>query len=276
VNGACGKPGSYAMISRYLGAWLAQLGKMGDNGDYRVISTELEEMRGGEAVGQHHENLNRLNCHLCVAAGVCGNFEAIFSEKRELRSDLEEANRTILDKLAEVRAIVGLDHLGFEDIRFVKTPDFHARFRGRSFLVEVTRFGASQGNRSDVWDSKWGSLKGGAQLQIAFRGPGGKSSEALFGAVYAKVEGKYPQFEKSQYKADGNLLLLWISLGRDYLAAGKYELPDVQLNVMMNSTQSVLDNAVRQIKETGSYSDLSHVVLSRGRDYDDLVSPRLG
>jgi hypothetical protein len=39
----------------------------------------------------------------------------------------------------------------------------------------------------------------GAYLEMAFR-PGGKSSEALFGAICARIEGGYPKFEKSYYR----------------------------------------------------------------------------
>jgi hypothetical protein len=136
------------MLSRHLGAWLGQIGEVGDHGHHRIISNEIEDMRGGKAAWQHHANLNRLNCQLCVASSVGGNLATVFLEKRGLGSDLEEASRTILDKLAEVRAIVGLDRLGFEDIRFTKNPDLLASLEGKSLLVEVTRFGTSQGNRS--------------------------------------------------------------------------------------------------------------------------------
>jgi hypothetical protein len=264
---------NYPAISKWLGPWLQQLGGMGRTDDYRVILGELEELQSGIAQEQHDENLRRLDYHLCVASNVSRNFDSVLSERPQLGSDLYEANRTILDKLAEIRAIVGLHRLDFEDIEFIKTPDLLATFKGKRFLVEVTRLGASAGMRSDVWDEKLGSIREGIEIDVSWSEK--KPIEALSDAIYREIEDKYPQFKKSKHQADG--FILCISLGRDYFTAGRYELPNVALRVIRSntSTKRALALALQQIGATGLYSDLSHVVLSVGRDEADLLLPEL-
>ena len=264
--------GNHPQVSRWLGPWLRQLRNMGAPEDYRGILSELEEAGGGTAQLQHNRDLGRLDCHLCIARKVCGDFESVFSERLQLGTDLHEANARILDKLAEIRAIVGLHLLGFEGIRFIRTPDLVATLEGKAFLVEVTRLGASTGKRADVWDWESGSIASGAH--VGMEASGGRSVRTLFDAIYREIEGKYPQFKKSKCQADGRIV--WISLGRDYLTAGRYELPDVGLQVRMSNPERALELALREIKGTGGYPGLSHVVLSRGRDHIDLVLPELG
>jgi len=271
MNGAARTLRNYPQITKWLGAWLGQLKSIGDSDDYRVIVGELEEMENGVSQEEHDRNLKRLDYHLCIASTVSRNFDAVFLERRSIGSDLHEANRAILDKLAEVRAVVGLYRLGFENIEFVGTPDFAAVLNSRRFLVEVTRLGASMGKRSDVWDAESGSIESGLHVGIIVSE--GKSNGALWEAIYREVEGKWRQLGQFAMQPSGRIA--WISLGRDYLTAGRYELPGVGLWVKMNIPKVALDAAVQQIRDTGLYVDLSHVVLSLGRDKDDLVSPEL-
>lgn len=264
VNGAYGKPGKYQMISRWLGPWLEQLRQTGDGEAYRVILSELEELKTGVAAEQHHQNLNRLNCHLCMASTVCDRFEVIFSEKSNFSDQIDEANRTILDKLAEVRAIVGLHRLGFQNVQFVKTPDFLAESGGKLFHVEVSRRGSSR--MCPVAEAL-------NQIQIkVIDGVGLENT--LSDAIYHKIEQKYAQCKKSKHKADG--AIVWVSLGRDYLTAGEYEPDCAGLEVAMpKALGKALDIAANQIRDTGSYVSLSRVVLSPGRDRVDLMWPEV-
>jgi hypothetical protein len=271
VNKTVGTLRSYPQISKWLGPWLQQLGNLGDVDHYRVILSEVEELQSGIAHQEHDHNLKRTDYHLYIASTVCKNFELIFSEKRQLGRDVHEANARILDKLAEIRAVVGLHRLGFDDIEFTKAPDLSAILEGKRFLVEVTRLGASIGKRSQGWDSEWGSLESGAHMGLMVSG--GKSVDAVSDAIYREIEGKYPQLKKSKHEADG--MILWISLGRDYLTAGLYELPYVGPLVRMSNAKKALDVALRQIRSTGLYDGLCNVVLSRGRDNSDLVLPQL-
>jgi hypothetical protein len=263
---------NYPQISKWLGSWLEQLKKLGTDDDYRVILDELVSSAGAEFQEQHHQNLKRLDDHLCVASTICGHFDSLISEKRQVGSDLDEANKAILDKLAEVHAIVGLRRLGFDAIEFIGTPDFAAVLQSKRFLIEVTRLGASSGKRSDSSDKAWGSIEAG--IKMDFVTSRGKAPEALLEAFYREIEDKYPQLKKADRQADG--MIVWISIGQDYLPAGKYEPNNVGLFVRMpNTIRQALCDAVTQIKATGSYAGLSHVVISCGRDRSDLVLPEL-
>jgi len=272
INGAVRMLRNYPQIATWLGSWLEQLRNIGNPDDYRVIIRELEQMEGSTAQEEHDQNLKRLDYHLCIASTNCKHFDSVFSEKRSLGSYVHEANRVILDKLAEIRAIVGLYRFGFEDIEFIGTPDFIASFGEKKLLIEVTRLGASTGKRSNVWDYELGSIESGIHAGLMVGG--GKSDENLPDAIYREVEGKYQQLKNSTKQADGGIV--WISLGRDYLTAGLYELLGVGTWVKMSTPKRALDVAIQQIRGTGLYVDLSHVVLSMGRDNNDLVQPELG
>ena len=271
MNGAVAALRKYPLVGKWLGSWLEQLRNIGSPDDYRVIIGELEDIEGGIAQEEHDQTLKRLDYHLCIASSVSRNFESVFSEKRNLGSDVHEVNARILDKLAEIRAIVGLHRLGFEDVEFTGTPDFVAALKLKKFLIEVTRLGASPGKRAEVWDKELGSLEQGWKVGAILEGE--KASKALLDAIYDEVEGKCAQLKKSEIQADG--WIVWISHGRDYLTAGLYELPDVGLLEELPFAREALDAAVRQIRNTGLYGNLSHVVLSLGRDREDLVSPEL-
>ena len=247
---------SYPLISKWLGSWLEQLNGMGNPSDYRVILSEFEE--------QCSQDLKRLEEHLGLACKNCANFVSVFSEKQSLGEDINEANARILDKLAEIRAVIGLSRFGFKDIEFIGTPDFAASSGNKRFLVEVTRLGASKGERADVWDD---TPSGSVSVMYG----DGKSNERLEYAIYHEAVYKYQQFKKPTIQSDG--WIVWVSLGRDYLTAGKYELPGVSTWVQMSIPERALNHALEQIRCTGSYSNLSHVVLSLGRDNKDLISP---
>lgn len=261
---------TYPQIREWLGPWLQQLTRLGNADDYRGILSELSPAEEAYRP-QHHENLSRLDHHLKIAAGVCRNFGALLAERAGLPDSVDEANRVLLDKLAEVRAIWGLARLGFRDIRFAGTPDFTANLGDHRFVVEVTRFAASSGKRSDVWDRQVGSGESG--LFMGMISSNGKVLEAVSEAIYRKIEEKCPQLKPL---CPGDSRIVWISLGRDYLTAGRYELPAVGvLSKMPETALSTLRTAVGQIKATGLYPYFSYAVLSLGRDKDDLVEPKL-
>ena len=263
---------NYPMISKWLRPWLDQVEQLGRPDDYRVILSELGELQAGVATEEHDRNLSRLDHDLCLASKVCSNLESLVKEKSRLGTDLDEANRIILDKLAEIHAVVGLHRLGFDKIQFKGTPDFMALLNRRIFLVEVTRLGASKGKRSDVWDAEAGSVESGVYLGFS-HGPGGKSDDRLSDAIYRETEGKCQQLRRSGEQSTG--WIVWISLGRDYLGPGPYELPNVGLLALMRTPKRALEDAMVHIREVGLYEELSYVVLSLGRDLDDLISPEL-
>lgn len=248
----------YATIEKWLSPWLRQLGALGGLSDYHVILSEMDDTGV--------RSLHLLNQHLELAAKQCSNFGNLVSEKDPLPQDLDEANRTVLNKLAEVRAIVGLQRLGFSHIEFIGSPDLKARLAADTCYVEVTRLGKSAGKRSKVWDAQAGSVESG--LFIGTMHSGGAVEAAIGEAVYREIEDKYRQLKF----CEAENRILWISLGRDYLTAGRYELPGIGVSGKMQRTvTAALRTAVQDILATGTYEQLSRVVLSPGRDEQDIV-----
>jgi hypothetical protein len=259
----------YKAIERWLGSWLQQLVEMGDQDDYRVILSEIGE---SEAHPIHLETLSLLDNHIQVATQVCRGFARLIGEKSKLPSDLDEANKTVLSKLSEVRAVVGLDRLNFTNVEFSEFPDLTAERNGRRFAVEVTHFGYSEGKRSRVWDQTWGSIEDGVFMGMMTED--GPAPEAISEAIYREIEQKYPQLKRSSESVAG--CILWISLGRDYFAAHGYQLFGADtFGRMTRSATHALEAAVRDIVATDTYELLSHVVLCPGRDHADLVVPGL-
>lgn len=259
----------YPTIQSSLGSWLVQLESLGSPEDYRVILSEIGE---SEEHPIHLQNLSLLDNHIKVATQVCRGFARLIGEKSKLPADLDEANKTVLNKLSEVRAVVGLHRLKFTELEFSEFPDLTAERNGRKFAVEVTRFGYSEGKRARVWDRTWGSLEDGVFMGLM--SSDGLAPEAISEAIYREIEEKYPQLKRSSESVGG--CILWISLGRDYLTAGVYELSGADtFGRMTRSATHALEAAIRDIVATDAYELLSHVVLCRGRDYADLVVPGL-
>ena len=133
-DGADGRPGHgvraaavskerhvFPEIRKWLGSWIEQVRAISPGtDDYRTLADELQHATCSK---EATPTLERLNSDLGIAAQACGNFQSLIEEKRTLPSSLEEANKMIFDKLAEVRAVVGLRRLGFDKITFGGTPE---------------------------------------------------------------------------------------------------------------------------------------------------------
>lgn len=261
----------YPHIAKWLGMWVDRLHSIGDEDDYRVLCDEIKESGSFEEPRTH---LRLLDHHLELVSESCANFEWCLEEERTLPTNLDQANIVVLNKLAEVRAIVGLSRLGFEDLKFIETPDLSGFRSGRPAYVEVTRLNKSFGKRSDTWDESYGDLERdgytiGVMNQRRSEGDRPKAVDAISEAIYRKVEEKYRQLELVPGQEGARLL--WISLGRDYFAAGRYELPGVD---EMQRTQHYIDgiqDAIRYFESQNAYAGLS-VVLSLGRNNDDVIA----
>lgn len=127
-------------IARWLGRYLKKLSAL-PNAEYVVLRYELEN------VGEYQRRLNLLDSHLEIAGERCSNLGQLIGELRGFGTNVDGANGMLLDKLAEVRAVVGLDELGFRDLTFSGTPDLTATKNDKQFAVEVTRIAASGGIR---------------------------------------------------------------------------------------------------------------------------------
>ena len=255
----------YPHISRWLGTWLSQLERMGEGDDYKVIVTELANEE------RYRERLTALDNDLGIASIICKNFASVLNEKSSLPQKVDDANVTILDKLAEIRAVSGLYCRGFGQIEFVHTPDFAAQLGGKRFLIEVTRLGHAPGKRSDVYEQQGGSLPVGFKLGLMVER--GKGQDALSAAIYNAVIHEYAQLKKGRAVDWG---IVWISLGRDYFVAGKYEQEGVGLfQRMERTTRGSLDDVICELKKTvsqGLYARIKYVVLSKGFGQDNFFS----
>ena len=260
----------FPAVKRWLGPWLEQLETIGEPDDYRVITDELRSSADDSA---GRETLRRLDDHIRVASEVCTGFDSLTKEKSVLPPDIDEANKTVLDKLSEVRAVVGLARLDFRGIRFAGTPDFTASKDGQQAAIEVTRLGRSQGKRSDVWDYEAGAPDLESLEEVGYHvglmSGGGKVEDALSEAIYREIEEKYRQIRDAE---GADLRMIWISLGRDYLTCNQYELEGMGLFKSMPRTAAqTVALAVQSHRAAGLCESLTHVVLCPGRDLQDML-----
>lgn len=261
---------TYPTIDRFLGDWLEQLATIREQDEYAVILSELDSPDDSE----YGNCLRLLDEHLTAAPDACSNFSEVIREKARLPKHLHQANVTVLNKLSEVRAVVGLSKLGFDHIRFSGTPDLMATKNGKVACIEVTRLGRSSGRRSQVWDRESGAPNLESLVDVGYRvgmmSSGGKVVDAISEAIYREIEDKYPQVRDLQ---DAALRVIWISLGRDYLTCNLYELEGMggSFTHMPRTAAKAVALAVQAHCESGLCQLLTHVALCPGRELEDLM-----
>ena len=261
----------FPAVKRWLGRWIEQLKTRGEGeDDYRVIADEIRLSADDSSCV---ESLRRLDDHLRVACDLCTGFDSLIKEKSVLPPDIDEANKTVLNKLSEVRAVVGLARLGFRDIRFAGTPDFTASKDGQQAAIEVTRLGRSQGKRSDVWDYEAGAPDLESLEEVGYHvglmSSGGNVEDALSEAIYREIEEKYRQIRDAE---GADLRMIWISLGRDYLTCNQYELEGMgSFKSMPRTAAKTVALAVQSHGAAGLCELLTHVALCPGRDLQDML-----
>jgi hypothetical protein len=224
--------------------------------------------------------LRLLEREVTLAVQYCPNFAALVAEKDPLPTDCDQANRSVLDKLAEVHAIVGLHRLGFGDIVFSGRPDFTASKDGNEYGIEVKRLGPSTGIRSDLYDERGGSVETG--LFIGKASSNGKLPKALSHGLKGAIAEKALQLSKSRPQGNG---IIWISLGRDYIPASKYEtfgMPGyargMRRTVEQSLNEAMATPLLRFDDREVDYRSTAFVILSTGADQDEKVGnwPQLG
>lgn len=235
-------------VERWFAGYLKSLIQF--SSDYVVLRHER-----GNAAG-YLANLELLETHLGIAARKCQGFEQLIHEKRSLGADLDSVNRTILDKLAEVRAVVGLNELGFSDIAFRKSPDLIAEKDNRAYAVEITRISASGGVREPPQIAKVRLLTQGDQTDLLWR------------QIITKVLAKREQLLKA---ADASHLI-WISTGRDYFTAGRYE-PELAglRRGMPNHLRVMVETACSDSRIRDGYPELAYLAASPGREAHPFI-----
>ena len=264
----------FPSIDHWLRPWLDQLFPQRGEEYVVLIDELLDDATGHESTLQ---NLTLLNDHLAQAATSCQDLKLLIYEKAKLPQDLDEANKTVLDKLAEVRAIFGLARLGYEAIKFTTSPDLSVVRKGTEFAVEVTRFGVATGRKREIWDAQGGSLESGLWMGMASQT--GKLPAAIAHGIRGAVARKAQQLKHSGIARHG---IVWISLGRDYITASKYETRGLGglASRMPSTLRDALELAANSLPaeyndQPCSYEHVDLVVLSPGRERRDLVL-RLG
>jgi hypothetical protein len=256
-------------IDCWVGPWISDLSGRDVNGsEYRTL---IDELQTAEEFPKTKNALALLNSDIAAAAEAMANWDLLVREKATLPVSVEEANKTILDKLAEIRAVAGLIRLGFTNIEFASTPDLVAARHTETAAIEVTRIGRSIGARSRVWEYQEGDLEADG-YRLGLMASGGNVEQAISGAVYEEMSEKHRQLRDSQT----DIRIVWISLGRDYYAAGAYESDGVSVFAGMSGTRAAtVASTVQAIRDAEICKQLTHIVLCYGADgSDELISLR--
>ena len=241
---------NYSNINAHLGPLINNLQKLSQS-EYVVLRHELAEVNSEE---QYRQDVLRLDNHLALAAQHCLRFGRLTRERSRPGKDVANANRMVLDKLAEIRAVVGLHRSGFENIVFRETPDLSVDFDGKTLAVEVTRLSSSPLH----------------PLKLVEMLADGDDPQQLANEILGKVASKQAQL--NQHRGTYTEDLIWVSLGRDYFTAGLYERPATALRARFSGYASdALSLAVSRIKATLTYPELSYVALCPGRDMHDYL-----
>ncbi len=249
-------------IKHFFSDWIKQFSNY-DPEDYLALRDELQNS------DEYIKKLQVLDNDLKLATDICPDISQLISEKKKLPlNNSDEASRQILDKLSEIKAVIGLHRLGFSNIRFNKSPDFTAINNGLLFGIEVTRMNKPAGHRQDVFERSY-YLNDNLMVNVSYSD--GKDAEKLYFGIYNAISRKEKQLSKIEPA------ILWVSLGRDYLSAGKFEIPGIgtQLKFKFDNC-NVISNVWDNLKKQNLLpKSLRHIVLSPGSDLADLVYPPL-
>ncbi len=237
-------------IAKWLERYLKKLSTL-PSAEYVVLRYELDN------VGEYQHRLDLLDSHLGTAGVQCSNFGQLIGELRGFGTNVDGANGMLLDKLAEIRAVVGLAEFGFDDIKFSRTPDLTATKDGNELAIEVTRIAASGGIRE---------LSGDYEIQLIAEG----DEDVLSLQLVTKAVAKRAQLLRANLTATNHIL--WISTGRDYFLAGRYEPKSAGLRKRMpNHLRQLVEKASVDDRITRDYPELVCLVASPGADAEPTL-----
>jgi len=231
---------------------------------------------------QSEQDLERLERQLEFGHLFCKDFELISSDTLTCGQD---ADGKIIDMLAEVRAFEFLSRRGFRDITKVrrkqnqKIVDFITNKNNQNYAVEVTRLGLSQSaQKKALYEYKVSTISYDAKCEESngYEIRAIPGNERLIHDIGDAIDRKYPQIKEfCQRNSSAWRGILFISSGRDYFAAGRYENKDYELQ------PRAVAKALRQVwqslrLEQQDFKYLHHVVIAIGRDLQKaLVYPSL-
>lgn len=220
-------------------------------------------------------DLEKLEIVLQFGSSCCKDFQLIF---QGVNLSQEDADAKILDMLAEVKAFEFLCRHGFEDITRVnrqqglKTVDFTAKRNSHNYAVEVTRLGLAQSDKKQPrYAYKEGTIDrtveceaaDGYEISMITKG---QNIERLENEINDAIGHKYPQIiEFCERQNDTLRGILFISDGRSYFAAGKYENKDYE-QTHQEDFANALQRVWQSLKTERRDTYLHHLVIARGKD----------
>lgn len=246
---------TYTEIHTWFGPLLRRLREFPSE-DYVPLRWELDNANEK----QYERDLRLLDTDLATGARRCSKFSRLIGERSRVGKDLSGASRLVLDKLAEVRAVAGLHRLGFHDIAFQGTPDLIATDKGIKFAIEVTRLADSL--------TEAPALPG--DVLVAVVGTGDEDARRrLADEFFAKIKGKQQQLSAVAEPRDH---IIWISLGRDYFTAGRYERRLTGLRRQMPIIVApAVELAAGRVRRDLRYPELRRIIVSSGREKPEIV-----
>lgn len=229
-------------------------------------------------------DLERLEIVLQFANSCCNDFELISKEVK--LSQYQDADAKIVDMLAEVKAFEFLCRHGFRNITKtrhssdVKTVDFTTTRNKENYAIEVTRLGLAQSDKKQpAYSFKVSTLKYDAKCEDA---DGFEVSmideklnkERIEREIYDAIGHEYPQLREFCQTNNGTWKgILFISSGRDYFAARKYENKAYEITPKEDFYEA-LEQVWQNIKAEQKDKYLHHLVITRGKDLAKaIVSP---
>lgn len=245
----------YPEVYQWFGPMLKRL-KGFPSQEYIPLKWELDH---AHEEAQYQRDLQLLDRHLGLAAQNCTGFSGLIKERRRPGKDLHGASRMILDKLAEVRAVVGLYGMGFTDVTYQGTPDLRVSQGSATFAVEITRLAASPAEEPIM----------NGEIQVTILDQRDESAvRKLANEFLVKIEAKHAQLSRALIPGEH----IWISLGRDYFTAGLYERRPTGLRRKMPGYVSdALALAAARVQRELAYPQLRRVVICPGREETEIV-----
>lgn len=238
----------FPTIRRLLSRWLRQLADLRVSADdFAVIVENLEQSRNLNGV-------QRLESDLAYAAQSIDGLDAMLREKRDLPGDLHDANRVVLDKLAELHAATWLHRSGRRPVRFTKIPDLVFGGVEAETGVEVARLDQAKGRLANDSNKRWSY---GPDIEVSIMGTGGRGQTVLSDQLYDRMKRKHPQLSRWSDERPGRRGAVWVAGGGIYFDTLEYEPYASMLRAQMpHLVQEAVRGAIAAVRQEQSLPKL--------------------
>lgn len=279
----------YPLIKRFFGDIIEQRLKINcfSHGMLTASLLSLEELKKDLlALEMTKFDLQRLEIVLQFGNSCCRNLDFICREDK--LAQYQDADAKIVDMLAEVKAFEFLCRHDFSEITKIRqkpnamTVDFTAKRNNQKYAIEVTRLGLPQSDKKMSahsltvstlnYENKCEDADG---LEISMI-DNELSKERIENDIYDVIDHKYHQL-KEFYESDGSIwkVVLFISSGRDYFAARRYENKSYEIT-SPHTIYHAIGQVWQSLREEKRNQYLHHLVITRGKDLGKaIVSPAI-